>query len=306
MAMPRRSAGEQAPGPADTSLSTTTPVFETPRLATEFGRAVLTSRGRAGARGPLPATRLAQTRVRVDADHLARYQRLCGWPVSGVLPHTYPHVLGFPLQARLMADRSFPLPLAGLVHVRNETTVRAPLSLDDRPDAEVWAENLVPHAKGTTVDLCAAFRLDGEVVWESRSTYLHRGRPAGEAAAEPEAPAVPAAAPSAIWRLPDDLGRAYAAVSGDVNPIHLHPWTAKAMGFPRAIAHGMWTYARSLAALGPAVNGPSTSRVWFRKPVLLPSSVGLVVDRTPGRDVAALVSPKDASKVHLVLELADA
>ena len=35
------------------------------------------------------------------------------------------------------------------------------------------------------------------------------------------------------------------------------------MGFPRAIAHGMWTYARTLAALGRTSLGPSSSSVWF-------------------------------------------
>ena len=52
-----------------------------------------------------------------------------------------------------------------------------------------------------------------------------------------------------MWRLPADLGRRYAAVSGDHNPIHLYPLTAKAFGFPRQIAHGMWTKARCVAAM---------------------------------------------------------
>lgn len=290
---------EACPGPADATAPADGMLFSSPSLLREMGRAVLTARGRAGGRGSLPSTHLTLARARVDGDDLARYQRLCGFAVSGQLPHTYPHLLAFPLQTRLMADRGFPLPLPGLVHVRNEVTARAALTAQDRPDVEVWAEHLAPHARGTTVDLRAALRLDGEVVWESRSTYLHRGRPAGDPAPEPEAPRVPAGQPSAIWRLPADLGRAYASVSGDVNPIHLHPWTARAMGFPRAIAHGMWTYARTIAALGHAAAAPRTSRVWFRKPVLLPSSVGLVV----AGDTAALVSPKDPAKVHLLLEL---
>lgn len=295
---------ESAPGPADTAARPGV-LFESPSLLREMGRAVLTTRGRAGAKGRLPGDRLTLAKARVDADNLARYQRLCGFRLSGDLPHTYPHLLAFPLQTKLMADRSFPLALPGLVHVRNEIVARRGLTAQDRPDVEVWAENLVPHAKGTTVDLRAALRLDGEVVWESRSTYLSRGKPAGEAAPEPTPPAVPGGVPSAIWRLPEDLGRAYAGVAGDVNPIHLHAWTAKAMGFPRAIAHGMWTYARTMAALGPAATGPVTSRVWFRRPVLLPSKVGLLVDRTtrPWTAHAALVDPRDTSRVHLLLEV---
>ena len=105
------------------------------------------------------------------------------------------------------------------------------------------------------------------------------------------------------WRLPEDLGRSYAGVSGDVNPIHLHPLTARAMGFPRHIAHGMWTYARTLAALGRGSLGPSGSRVWFTAPVFLPSTVELVVHREGSTTVAGLRSAKDPGKGHLVLSL---
>jgi acyl dehydratase len=91
-------------------------------------------------------------------------------------------------------------------------------------------------------------------------------------------------------------------VAGDVNPIHQHALAAKAMGFPRAIAHGMWTYARALSVLGPVTAGPSTSQAWFGKPVLLPSTVELVVDnRGSGSTVLGLRSPKDPSRTHLTV-----
>ena len=68
-----------------------------------------------------------------------------------------------------------------------------------------------------------------------------------------------------------DLGRRYAAVSGDRNPIHLSAPTAKAFGFPRAIAHGMWTKAHGVAALD--LPGAFTVDVEFRRPILLPGRV---------------------------------
>lgn len=78
------------------------------------------------------------------------------------------------------------------------------------------------------------------------------------------------------WRLASDVGRRYGAASGDRNPIHLHALTARLFGFPRAIAHGMWTVARCLAAHGvpPAVR----VRAEFRAPVLLPGTVVLAAD----------------------------
>ena len=277
-----------------------------PSLATTFLRAAVTGRGRSGA-GPLPDTTLALSELAVDRDRLTAYQQVCGWAVGDVLPHTYPHVLGFPLQASLMARGDFPLALAGLVHLENVITVHRRLTADDRLTIAVHAENLRPHAKGVVVDLVTAVDSDGERVWDGRSTYLARGRANPDAATGQPAPPKPVGVPVARWRLPGDLGRTYASVSGDVNPIHLHPLTARAMGFPRAIAHGMWTYARTLAALGVSVDSPSTSHVWFRKPVLLPATVELVLDKadpsTPGTVTAGLRSASRPEIEHLVLTL---
>ena len=277
-----------------------------PSLATTFVKALFTGRGKSG-RGPLPDTTLELAELAVDRGHLATYQRVCGWGVSDTLPHTYPHVLGFPLQAAVMARGDFPLPLAGLVHLENVVTVHRRLSADDLLTIAVHAESLRPLPKGTVVDLVTVVDSDGERVWDGRSTYLARGRSNPDATTSEQAP-MPTGVPAARWRLPGDLGRTYASVSGDVNPIHLFALTAKAMGFPRAIAHGMWTYARTLAALGPGVDGPSTSHVWFRKPVLLPGSVELVVDRgradRPDHVTAGLRSAKKHETEHLVLTLA--
>ena len=273
---------------------------ESPSLATTFAKAVVTG-FRKDAKAPLPETTL-QLQVPVDRDHLATYQQVCGWGVSDMLPHTYPHVLGFPLQATLMARTNFPLPLAGLVHVENSITVHRRLTAADELVISVSPENRRPHPKGTAVDLVTLVDSGDERVWEGRSTYLARGKSDAEAASS-EPASMPTGSPAARWRVPDDIGRTYGSVSGDVNPIHLYALTAKAMGFPRAIAHGMWTYARTLAALGPAVDGPSTSHVWFRKPVLLPSSVELVVDKSEAGVTAGLRSARKPEIEHLVLTL---
>jgi hypothetical protein len=273
---------------------------EAPSLARLFAKAVLTQRGR---RGDLPDTVWRREGVVVDREHLLAYQRVCGFTGGDVLPHTYPHVLGFPLQVALMADRSFPLPLPGLVHLQNQITVHRRLTADDHLDVTVRAEGLRAHAKGRLVDLVTAVDGDGARGWDGRSTYLRRGRGDVEASPPEQAPPLPAGPPAAVIRVPEGQGRAYAAVSGDVNPIHLHALSARAMGFPRAIAHGMWTAARTMAALEPRGNDASTSHVWFAKPVLLPSTVELVVDDQGPLVVAGLRSAKDPAKPHLTLTL---
>lgn len=101
----------------------------------------------------------------------------------------------------------------------------------------------------------------------------------GLARSRGRAPALPAVELPAVaeWRLPGDLGRRYGAASGDRNPIHLYPLTARLFGFPRAIAHGMWTVARCLAESAEP-GRISYVRADFRAPVLLPATVTYAVD----------------------------
>ncbi len=68
-------------------------------------------------------------------------------------------------------------------------------------------------------------------------------------------------------------------MSGDLNPIHVHALSARLFGFPSAIAHGMWTKARCLAALGPQLPATFTVRVAFKRPILLPATVEFAEQR---------------------------
>jgi acyl dehydratase len=283
-------------------------VTEAPRLGKLYLQAVVTAR--LGGGGALPDTELVLPDQVVDPGHLAAYVRVCGGSLRDRLPATYPHLLAFPLQVRLLADRKFPLPLPGLVHLRNVCTQHRPIATDDPLTLRVHAERLVAHPKGAQVDLVATAEVSGERVWSGRSTYLARGSDAHGAhgATAPATvdgvavgPAVELAddPAAAVWRIPADAGRRYAAVSGDVNPIHLNALAARVFGFPRAIAHGMWCKARALAAVEARLPDAFAVDVAFRKPVLLPSTVHHVVRRAADGWDFALLRP-NGEGAHLV------
>ncbi|MFI6440335.1 MaoC family dehydratase [Streptomyces sp. NPDC050759] len=226
---------------------------------------------RPAATADFPRTRLVLPALRVDLARLAAYERVCGFPTGeDALPVTYPHVLGFPLAMSLMSGRDFPLPLLGLVHTSIEITRYRELAATGEYELSVYVDGLAPHRRGTEAAVVTELRVGEEVVWESVSTYLARHRTNGTDRERDRERHEPLPGVDE-WRLAGDIGRRYAAASGDRNPIHLYPLTARLFGFPRAIAHGMWTAARCLAAHGTPQ--AVLVRAEFRAPVLLPGTV---------------------------------
>jgi acyl dehydratase len=223
-------------------------------------RAVLPGRG-----DEMPADVLERS-VRVDRDALAAYAHVTGFTLRDELPPTYPHVLAFGLHMELLANA--PFSAVGVVHIANRITQHRPLLFGEELSLQASVSALRAHRRGRAFDLLTEVRVADELVWASAATNLKRGD--GEDSARDdwafEDPPM-----TAWWTLPDDLGRRYAGVSGDHNPIHLHGWSAKPFGFPRAIAHGMWTKARCLSSL--RLPEAFTAEVRFKKPILLPSKV---------------------------------
>lgn len=219
----------------------------------------------------VPDLELVLPEVTLDAAALAQYDRVCGFTLRDDVPSTYIHNLAFPLHMALMAESDFPFGAVGLVHVNNTITQHRPVGVGETLSIKVRATKLRPHAKGRLFDMVAQAKVGRTIVWEGVSTYLRLGKGDPSAKTPREERADPPV--SATWRLQGGLGRRYAAVSGDRNPIHLYDLTAKPLGFNKAIVHGMWTKARCLSALESVLPDAYKVDVQFRKPIPLPSKV---------------------------------
>jgi acyl dehydratase len=249
--------------------------------ATTYPKALLRLVPFVGGGESLPTDVLEKPGFEVDREHLTAYQKVCGFRVSDKLPATYPHMVAFPLGMDLMTRLSFPFGVIGLVHVANEIEVLRPLTAADSFDMTVRTANLRDHERGRQFDVVAEATVAGEPVWHSTSTYLHRESSSGGSDSEKKSKNGKKKKGSdddagkrdsgAVWKVPGDIGRRYGAVSGDVNPIHLHPLSAKLFGFPGAIAHGMWVKARCLAALDGHLPKAYTVGVRFKLPMVIPA-----------------------------------
>lgn len=253
--------------------------------------------------------------VRVDAEKVAAYARVCGFTLRDTLPATYPHVLAFPLHMAAMADGRFPFGAVGLVHIENRIVQHRPVGMGEELEIRVRTTPLEEHPRGRAFSIVSEAFAGGELVWEDTSRFLRRGGGSGGggtstattkgSAGKPggESPAGGSTGDQELeggaeWRLPGDLGRRYAAVSGDRNPIHVHSLLAKPLGFPRAIAHGMWTKARCVAALESRLPDAFSVEARFRKPILLPARV-LFASAQHGQQTGFAVRDSKRGTPHL-------
>ncbi|MEY1661379.1 MaoC/PaaZ C-terminal domain-containing protein [Isoalcanivorax beigongshangi] len=244
-----------------------------PAMLPLFAKALLRANVKPGNNPVLPNAGIRLRDVVLDPKHLRTYRNVCGFPADGMLPVTYPHLHAHPLFMSLLLRSDFPFAAMGLVHVRNRITQFRPIAEREQLDIECGFGELVRVAKGYEFSMLTSVSTGGELVWESESTMFRRG--GGTGVEEPRsAPNTTPVTDAEVWQVPGDIGRRYGAVSGDRNPIHLYPLSAKLFGFKRQIAHGMWTKARSLAALHEQLPvQPFTVDVQFKLPVFIPAKV---------------------------------
>lgn len=250
----------------------------------------------------LPDLTLERNDVVVERSAVERYAAVCGFPNRDVAPVPYLHMLAFPLHMQLMTAAAFPFPAIGSVHLENTITQHRPVAIGETVSLSLVAANLRASTKGRAWDMNVTGTVGDEVVWESTSTYLRIGKGDKENGdAGMTLAAVEAKGP--VWSIPENIGRTYGAVSGDRNPIHLYPLTAKALGFPRHIAHGMWSKARCIAALENRLPDAVRVEVAFKKPIFLPGKAQFGAQRRDkGRETGydfTLVNPKSGAP-HLL------
>ncbi|MFT3660880.1 MAG: MaoC/PaaZ C-terminal domain-containing protein [Gordonia sp. (in: high G+C Gram-positive bacteria)] len=239
----------------------------------------------------VPDTVYRLENVRVDAEKLGDYCRTTGTQFGDTLPLTYLFVLQFPLAMQLMVDPAFPFGAVGSVHFENRIERLRPIGVDEPLTVETHAENLREHRKGLLIDVISEFFVGRELVAVQVGTFLKQQRTS--LSDSPRGPAPKSTTPPPPDRVASvDLGliRQYAAASGDRNPIHMADLSAKAFGFSKAIAHGMWSAATAVANVEAQLPDAVVYTVRFGKPILLPAKVNLYTDKNEdgGFDVSIL------------------
>ena len=280
--------------------------------------------------GADPGIGLQLRGLTIDGQHVAQYCQVTGFRLRDEVPAPYLFVLAFPMILELMGDEEYPLPVLGSVHLSHDIEVHEPIRIGDSVDLTVRAGNIRPHRRGLVVDFwCEVYR-DGALAVTQTASFLAKGarfdsstaaavRTRGEddartLAAPAQLAADYQARPTAAVTHTYDralVGR-YAEVSGDRNPIHVSALGAKAFGFARPIAHGMLTFARTVATQEGRLHPQQRLRVDFYRPIVLPAKVGLYEHSSAAEDNSTAAedsttievrSARQPERVHAVVRI---
>lgn len=206
---------------------------------------------------------------------LSQYAALCGFAPGRGVPPTWPHIMATRMQLGLVTAPQFPVRLAGLIHLKHELHQLRPLAVNETVGVQA---RILPHedtTRGNEFRLVTDIHAREGLVWSETLTFLARGLRSRPPRGSRNGDDSPRWTDAFEFAAPASIGRRYARVSGDFNPIHLSSVTARWFGFSRPIAHGMWTLARCVGAL--MGNRDSLSlQAEFRSPAFLPTTLQLL------------------------------
>jgi len=229
--------------------------------------------------------------AQADPAALAGYRAVCELPAGPTLPLLYLHAMAMPLHMAILSHPAFPLRLLGLVHWTNTIESLRPVAHDAVLAMECTLDGIAATDRGQSFSLHTTVRVggvDGDVVWREVSTFLSPLAKSKSGKSAAAAQASKARATSGIpepdwgtavaqWCVAANAGRRFAKPSGDWNPIHISAFTARLFGYPRAIAHGLFSAARCLALLEKTLppGQPLMLDLRFKRPLLIPGTVAL-------------------------------
>ena len=251
----------------------------------------------------VPARKVAAERkgIAVDRTRVARYLAATrGREMQGTeefLPPTFTSTWETALALELLAGDSLPFPSRGIVHLGGDLIAIRPISLhDSHLRMRLELERMEAHRRGCALLLRTRLWNDaGHLCQENRTRVLLVGAqvPAGvgRRGREEEVRGLPGDGwrEVASWEVGPGAGRAYARASGDYNPVHLWPWSARLMGFERPILHGHCSIAmvaNEMERLAGSVPRRLTAN--FKAPLQLPARVRLEVAPVAGEDGRAV------------------
>ena len=223
----------------------------------------------------IPKFRASVAELRIEKKHLAKYREVCGIQTGPHVPLAYPQTLAGGLIGAVLTHKKFPKSILGLVHVKQHFEVHDFISEEHILNLQVKTGEQRTNKQSVEIEIITHCSTQGRLCINSTATLLFRSKKnrRKERTRSTDCPEQPADQIEE-WSIPAHVGRRYASVSGDYNPIHLNRWSARLLGFKAPIAHGMWSAARCMEAIDSVLPSPPYSvTIDFKRPIFIPTQV---------------------------------
>lgn len=224
----------------------------------------------------MPRIERSLAAARIDAAWLRTYCECVGLHSNEpALPALALQIAAAPLHLAILADARFPFRALGLVHLSQQVAQTCAISPTASIDLLAYTTDAQWEKRGMSFGLVTEARVDGELCWQATTRALALGKSPTASTSAPRNADDDSTPPrfEQVIDVPENCGRRYAKIAGDLNPIHQHALLAKPFGFKRAIVHGTWTLARALAVAGLPHSERFKFTANFRRPVELPSRI---------------------------------
>ncbi|HDP33994.1 MAG TPA: hypothetical protein ENN29_02670 [Candidatus Hydrogenedentes bacterium] len=252
---------------------------EKPPLGKAYVNAFTPGRSKFAGLDAIPRLEATWSQATESPQKIQAYRELCGIGNDGNLPLLYPHVLTSSMHIHLITDKKFPASALGAVHARMHIMQHRPIADTQAVDIRCRISDARALKAGLETDIATTLSIGDERVWESVATYIFRGRKFGKPGEQhPWASFEELGQPTleAQWHVPVDMGKRYAKITGDYNPIHVSRILAKLFGFKRDIVHGMWCLCRCLAHIQDfSYEPPVRLDAAFKGPVFMDSECAM-------------------------------
>lgn len=233
----------------------------------------------------MPLPQVASVRHFTPSKYGARlkaFNTLHDWHLPYLHP-CFPQLLGLQQHISALSHSNSPFSLIGLVHIENEIRQYQPLTFDAL-SLHCYFDKIRPHRYGVQADINIEVSQGGEHCQTVCSSYLYSlplddfiDATVKAKSTSTELTLSQLATHSNLDFKPG-IGRRYAQISGDYNPIHLAKWSAKLAGFNNVMAHGNHVLALTISKLNHNWLLPKERvaiSTQFKRPIILPSTAVL-------------------------------
>lgn len=193
---------------------------------------------------------------------------------------SFTFVATFRLIIQCISQSNIPSSLMGLIHLKSRFEINKPQNWLAPTTITISLESALETEKGKLYEVVTKLVQAGETTIINTNTFLDKKR--GYTPTKEQGDNVSKKDTHSLGKPIAQVGLSlktawqYARLSGDFNPIHLHPWLAKKFGLKNVLIHGMFNaHFATNEALNHLSITNSSFEVVFNKPCFLPNQAYL-------------------------------